>query len=512
MTVPGNETPAPDIVTAASQPEVNADGPVDSGPDRSGKRMQRNAMWRMGAFIFLQVIRLISQPILANLLGAATFGVVTLANIVVQALNMFSEVGIRHSIVRDERGGEPEFLDTAWTLQVMRGVILFGMTLLIAWPYAAFYDAPQLMYLVPAVGLGALMAGFNSTRFDEANRNLNERGRSILEFTRSVVARAAMLIWAYFAPSAWALVGGSLVGAFVFLVLTHTVLSGHRNRFRWDRDAISRIVSFGIWILIGSMIAFFGQRADALILGKLEILTILGVYTVATTVARIPRDLVMTIGQHVLYPLIAAERAAERVGASDDFRARFIRLRGVVMEFGLVALLGMGVTVPWFFHFFFNLEFQDGQWVAQLTMVSVWFAIINNSCNQALLAIGQPGWLAFSGGLRVFFGVAGGFAGYAIGGIPGFILGLPLGQLIEHVSDTVVLRRNSIRVTVQDARFTGIGLLVFGVFIAIDRYLMGGSGVFGMSTDASRIVLSGVTSVLLVTWFLVRTLRKIRSV
>ena len=92
---------------------------------------------------------------------------------------MMSDLGIQPSIVQNERGHEDTFLNTAWTLQVIQGFLIF-LAILISAPYfAAFYQHPMLSTLLPVVGTSAIIAGFNSTKLATANRDL-QMGKTTL--------------------------------------------------------------------------------------------------------------------------------------------------------------------------------------------------------------------------------------------------------------------------------------------------------------------------------------------
>ena len=72
---------------------------------------------------------LASNLILTRLLFPEAFGLMALGSVVLVGLQMFSDAGIGPSIAQSPRGDDPEFLDTAWTAQVLRGVILWLGTL-----------------------------------------------------------------------------------------------------------------------------------------------------------------------------------------------------------------------------------------------------------------------------------------------------------------------------------------------------------------------------------------------
>ncbi|MCE9529776.1 MAG: oligosaccharide flippase family protein, partial [Planctomycetes bacterium] len=64
----------------------------------------------------MQIIRFGSSVILAKLLFPEAFGLYALTFAFLTGLHLFSDLGIRVSIIQNPRGEEPKFLDTAWTL------------------------------------------------------------------------------------------------------------------------------------------------------------------------------------------------------------------------------------------------------------------------------------------------------------------------------------------------------------------------------------------------------------
>ena len=82
----------------------------------------------------------------------------SLVYVFITALHLFSDLGIGTSLIQNKRREEPDFLNTAWTLQVCRGVILWFCTLLLAAPIAHLYQQPQFLWLIPVVGLGTVIS------------------------------------------------------------------------------------------------------------------------------------------------------------------------------------------------------------------------------------------------------------------------------------------------------------------------------------------------------------------
>ncbi|CAN0588351.1 unnamed protein product, partial [Laminaria digitata] len=118
----------------------------------------------VGGQIFVQLIRLASNLILTHLLFPEAFGVMALVNTIIVGLELISDLGIVPSLIQNVREDD-DFLNTAWTLAIARGAILFLGGCAIAYPMAEFYDEPQLNALVPVASLTPLIYGAIPTKF-----------------------------------------------------------------------------------------------------------------------------------------------------------------------------------------------------------------------------------------------------------------------------------------------------------------------------------------------------------
>ena len=83
-----------------------------------------------------QVLRFGTNLLMTRLLAPDAFGVMAIAYVIMGGLAMFSDFGVKPIIIRSERGSDPAFLNTAWTIRNFQGVLLWlltvGFALLIA--------------------------------------------------------------------------------------------------------------------------------------------------------------------------------------------------------------------------------------------------------------------------------------------------------------------------------------------------------------------------------------------
>jgi O-antigen/teichoic acid export membrane protein len=196
-------------------------------------RASRSALLTVGGFGFAQALRLASNLILTRLLFPEAFGLMALVLVWLMGLGLFSDVGITPSILHSKRGDDPDFLNTAWTMQILRGVGLWVVACLLAYPMALVYQEPMLTQILPVAALLLLFNGFRPTRMIMANRHLNLGRLTVLEALVQFIGVSSSVILALWTGSIWALVAAGVVGAAAELVIYSAFLPGMRNLLRW---------------------------------------------------------------------------------------------------------------------------------------------------------------------------------------------------------------------------------------------------------------------------------------
>lgn len=286
---------------------------------------------RGSALTFIQFgsenfLRLASNLILTRLLFPEAFGLMALVSVVQVGLAMFSDLGISTAIIQDKRGDDRSFLNTAWTMQIIRGAILWLITCALAIPVARFYDEPLLAQILPVAGLSALIYGFHSTRMETLNRHLKLGRLTAMNVIAQTAGVIIMSLLAWYMQSVWALVIGGLLGAIFTVVLSHTFLPGMKNRFELERDAFWRLLRFGQFIFFGTIASFLISQADKAILGKFVSLAELGIYNIGYFLASVPVLLGGAISGRIYLPLYAQRPPSE----SAENRAKIARARMMV--------------------------------------------------------------------------------------------------------------------------------------------------------------------------------------
>ena len=382
---------------------------------------------RSSSFIILgyggsQALRLASNLILTRLLFPEAFGLMALISVVTVGLMLFSDVGISPSIAQSKRGDDPAFLNTAWSIQILRGVLLWIIATLMAGPIAAFYDLPELAQYLPIAALSLVVAGFNPTRIETAQRHLLMGRLTALDLLSQVIGVVVMIALALLWTSVLALVVGGVVGALAKLLLTHFFLPGQRNRFQVERAAVGELVTFGKWIFLSTLAWFFASQGDKAILGKFLTLEVLGIYNIGYFLASFPLLLGQAIVSKVIIPVYREKADVTRIR-----RLRYGLTLGISGLLVVMAVLG-----PWLVGVLYDARYVSSGAIVVVLAVGVLPQVIGITYDQAALAAGDSRRFFIYNAIRATLQVTLLLVGAIYAGLIGAIVGLSLAMGLAH--------------------------------------------------------------------------------
>lgn len=440
----------------------------------------RGTLWTIAGYGASQVLRLGGNLILTRLLEPKLFGLIALVYVFITALNLFSDIGLGTSVVQNRRGDDPAFLNTAWTLQAVRGVILWFCSLLLAWPASAFYNEPQLLWLIPVVGLNAVMGGFHSMAYFTLSRHMDVKKLSIYEFGRQVITLLVTILWAAFiSKTIWALVVGSLAAEFIATLWSYRLIPNTSHRFAWDREAVKELISFGQWIFISTAITFFAEQADRLILGKVLTFELLGVYGVALTFADLPRSVSLAISGKVLFPAISKMADLPR----KELRAKLNHNRKILLLVLTLVLVVLACFGDILVKVLYDKRYIDAAWMLPILTLGIWPRLLCNTNEPSLFAIGKPQYTTVANFTRFVCTSLGVWLGYTLLKVPGAIIAVALNDLLYYMAINYGLWREGLSGMKQDIIATVL-LFALLALVLTTRKVLG----FGLPIDGLRLL------------------------
>lgn len=364
---------------------------------------------------------------------------------------MFTELGIGPAVVQHRNGNDPQFLNTAWTLQILRSFVICACSCILAFPAEWAFGTPYLGWVIIFGSAATLFAGFNSTKLFVLDRNLRQQRRVMLDVIHALVSRGSMIAIACVWPSAAAIIGGSACAALVHMLLSHGALPGHQNRLEINRPALRQISTFGKWIFVGTIIAYFSQQTDKLLLANLVPIEFFGVYSIAMTLAKMPEEMATRVLGTVLFPLLAQAARADRPA----YRTKIRAARRTVVPLAAFAVAGVSAVAPWFFQFLYDSRYHDACWITPLLAISVWFGYLFQLLNKALMSLGENKHAAISTLIDLIVTAACSVLLFLAFGALGFVVGTAIGAAAGYAALAVRAHRHHVVFLASDIGWTG---------------------------------------------------------
>jgi O-antigen/teichoic acid export membrane protein len=406
--------------------------PMPLAAEGGARRVASASAWTLGSMAAMSAVRLASQAVLTHLCLPEHFGVVMLMRTFLTFVEMVSDMGIRNAVIAHPRGEERSFLGTAFSVQFLRGLAMWLVTCAIAWPAAAFYDAPLLLMLLPLAGLESVNNGLYAVRAFVAERRLKLAVPTLLDVLGLVVSVGTSVVWAWFRPGPWALALGPLAGGSARTLASHAIWRAERVGFAWERETARDLFSYSRWIIGSTMASFVAQQFHLLYLGKFLAAGVLGVYGVAWSLCLQASKPMTALANRVIIPLLAEARRR----SPDELESALHRSLARFLPACLLVCVGAGLFAAAMFGLFFDASFVEGGSMGRLFAVVVWFMILQQVPRCALLALGTSRGVASMAWWNATLTVAGIVAGYAVHG--GWLTGAILGNALGNVAGCLV--------------------------------------------------------------------------
>lgn len=442
--------------------------PEDEHRAAMQKHAVRGSIWTLGGYGASQVLRMANSLIVSRLVIPDIFGVMTIVNTFLQGLQMFSDVGIRPSIIQSKRGNDPVFLNTAWTISAIRGTLLWLVACAAAWPLSLFFsNVPQLAVILPVSGLTALVSGFMSTSMATANRQFAFGRLTILDLVLQILSTGSVILYAkYYSPTPWAFVIGSLVNAVGGLIASHFILPGIKHRFMIDRDCARELMRFGRWIFLSTAITFLSVQSDRIVLGKLAPIAVVGLYNIASMWSRLPAEVFQKLAMGVFFPIMSSAIN------SATFNPETIRkMRGSML---LPVAIGCGAVVaiakPTIELMYLPTYAEAGPLLAILA-ISTWIGTIQYTYGAVLLAAGKPKYITFGTAGKTILFLAAAFPLYFNWGARGIAAAVCVSEVAALIP--VAIGAGTLKVASPGREVvltfvgTAFGTAMYGVYIGL---------------------------------------------
>jgi len=303
------------------------------GPSWS-QRVAHAGFWAFALHLSEQFVVLCRLFVLAVLLAPRDFGLFGMALITLIAVDTLSRTGFEQALIHKKEEIQP-YLEVAWTLLLLRGLLLSGLLFALAPWAAAFFQEPDAVPLIRALGIALVFRGLTNTGVVTFQKKLEFHKEFAFRFSGVLVDLLVAITAAYLLRSPWALIFGYAAADLTRLVVSYRINS-FRPRLRFEWDKARELFDYGVWMLLVGITLFVGVNGAGVAIGKILGATALGYFQMAE---RIPNAVVRGLGftlSNVAFPAYA-----ELQGSVDRLREAYKRIASISATVLIPAAVGI---------------------------------------------------------------------------------------------------------------------------------------------------------------------------
>jgi O-antigen/teichoic acid export membrane protein len=425
----------------------------------------RGVSWTVGAYGIGQLFRFSSNVVLSRVLSPELFGLIAIIHSVRMGIDLISDVGIGQSVVLTKHSDEPAFYNTAWTLQLIRGIALWCISLIAAVPLAHFYEAPILAYVLPVASLPFIFVGLSSIGGYLALKRMQFIRLNVFDLGLEFIAASVNIAVALVSPTIWALISGLVVSNFSRMCGSYFLVPNIRHKIYISKKDLRQITGVSKWILLSSIVFFLSANFDSLYIGKAGSLALLGVYGIARALAQQIVNLVARLSSTFVFPIFASSNEMPRDELWQQVkRTRCVFLLATAVGFSLIAVGGDLLVAV-----LYDQRYSAAGWMLPILMAGAWFSSLCSVNESILLGLSKPSYGAVANCLKFMWLLIGVPVGFAKYGVAGAVIAVAVSDFVRYFPVYIGQLRERISFGVQDLLVTiaAIAMMAVWEFIRI---------------------------------------------
>jgi len=339
------------------------------------------ASWTVSSRLSGRLIDFVTVLVLARTLTPADFGLTALAMTLIVVVDTVLEIPLLQALTR-LKCVEKSHLDTAFTLGLLRGLLVSLVVLAAAWPFSIIFHDNRLTALVAALAIGPIARSLYSPGMVKYIRQMSFRQVFIAEFVGKVIASSGAIAVVYSGGGYWAIAASSVVSSAAATLISY-VLAPYRPALSLKN--ISEFSTFLGWFSSAQVVSALSWQFDRVLLGYFVTKSDLGQYAMASDLAVLPTQ--SLIGP-AMQPVMAA---FSRINEDPErLRNAYMKASRVTMMLAVPVCIGMSLTSDLIVKVLLGAKWTEAgvylKWLALATVLSAYYQPLYSLA----LAINRP--------------------------------------------------------------------------------------------------------------------------
>lgn len=324
----------------------------------------KSGVWVTLINVFDRVLQLAKLVVLARILAPSDFGLMGIALLTLATLEQFSQLGLDTALIQRKEERVDEYLNTAWSMKIVRGLVITGVAFVFAPLAAQFFSEPRATAIIRVIALAPLVRGFQNPGVMYLRKNLEFHKQFLYTLSSTIIEVIVAIGAAVVLQNVWALVFGSLAASVTTLGVSY-LIHNYRPWPEFERDLAGELFGFGKWLTASGILIFLYSQGDDAFVGWFLGATALGFYQMAYRFSNAPASEITHIVSEVAFPVYS--KLQSEAASLREAYFKTLRMTSVI---SIPAAVGIILVAPSFVR-----AFLDEQWlpiVAVMRILAVW--------------------------------------------------------------------------------------------------------------------------------------------
>lgn len=431
------------------------------------QRAVKGVFWIGFITIGAKVLSVITTLVLARLLSPADFGLVAIAAIVMNALTIFTDLGLGTAIVHSKHN-RIKVGSTALIIMPIMASFLYAITFIFAPTIAQLLGNAEATNVIRLLAVNLIFTSLSIVPSSFMEKDMAFKRKTVPELIPILVyVVVAVALAASTNLGAYSIVWGQVAQGATAMIL-YWVVSNWRPVFGFSWKVAKELLGYGKHVLGGGVLLFITLNMDNIFVSRILGASALGLYTLAYSIANMPATQVADVLGRVLFPaLVEINEDTERV------RKNYVRSLKVLVLVTFPILAGLAALSSMFVQLALGSKWEAMAPALAILCIFGAIRVLSGATGSLLLAQGRPKVIFITGvtGLILQFS----FLYYALVvsnmGITGAALAVSCGSIVNAMIIFIYVQRfMRFRVAglVQTTlRYTAPSLIMFAAIAAL---------------------------------------------
>lgn len=362
-----------------------SDGSEGHSPDSSlSAKVHKGTIWVSIATICARGLNVLSAIILARLMAPKEFGLMAVIMAIIAFSQGTTQTGFESALIQKQERPD-DFLNTTWTFELLRHLILFLIIFLAAPFLASFFNDPSAVTILRVTSMILVFQSLRNIGVVYFRKNLDFKNQFLFEIVPMIANICVVIPLAFFLKNVWALVWASLATSIVTCCISY-IMHPYRPRVDFNIRRASNLFTFGKWILGESILGMIREQGITMFVGKFLGIQTLGFFNRAVVFSSMILQQIILIVWKVGYPAYSQlQYHPER------FKQVFLKTLQLLTFIGIPMAGGLFVLSYDFVHLFLTDKWLNIVPLMQILCLQAMFNIINTPAEITFQASGNPG-------------------------------------------------------------------------------------------------------------------------